>query len=111
MKHHSFLVLVAAFGLLAAPTPSPAQSVFSSGSVQRIYPDSAGAIYFRLKSDNCNTGTAYYVIEAGRPALKNWYAMLLSSAETNAVVSVALPNGTVCGTADNKPINYLFREY
>ncbi|WP_127995682.1 hypothetical protein [Piscinibacter defluvii] len=77
----------------------------------KIYPSSTGAIYFQLKSDSCNAGNAYYTIAADSSALKIWYAMLLTSAESGAAVTVALPQATACGTTDNKPINYLYRNY
>ncbi len=109
MKIFGCAALAAMLGLPALPVQ--AQSVLSSGAVQRIYPASTGAIYFRLKSDTCNTGAAYYFIDVNHPALKNWYAMLLASAETGASITVAMPSATVCGTADHKVVTYLVRDY
>jgi hypothetical protein len=96
-------------GLL--PQPAQAQSVFVTGKVSRIFPAGDSSIHFRFKSDTCNAGNAYYSIAVNHPSLKNWYAMLLAAAEADASVTIAIPQTPACGTADNKPINYLFRDY
>ena len=101
--------IVTVAGIFQSPAHAQSQTVV--GANERIFPTSAGAIYFKLKSDSCNSGNAYYTIAANELALKNWYAMLLAAAETGGTVAVALPGATVCGTTDNKSINYVYRNY
>jgi hypothetical protein len=103
-------ILAALMGMWGAPTQAQSMT-YLSGQVARLYPSSTGPLYFRLKADTCNTGTAYYVIPTTEPNLKSWYALLLAAAEAGAEVKVALPVTTACGTATNKEVAFVFRDY
>lgn len=64
---------------------------------------------FRLKADNCITGSAYYTIANDHPQYKVWSAILIAAAHTSKPVVVRID---ACdGSATNKPVVYIYQDF
>ncbi|WP_062269285.1 hypothetical protein [Endozoicomonas arenosclerae] len=92
---------------------STVQASFYQGEVARIYP-SDEYVFFRLKNDECITGSQYYYFsfdntsEDGMYAAKNWYSMLLASAMAGKPVRVKVKE---CPGEGNVRVQYIFQDY
>lgn len=90
-----------------------ANAEVSSGQIKRIYP-SGDRVYFRLKNDNCLSGSQYYYFEMddnsdkGKYAAPNWYTMLIASAHANKTISVKVSS---CPQQGHAQVIYLYQDY
>lgn len=81
-----------------------------TGRVKRIYPNGDGNVYFWLDV-GCKTkwGDGYWYFPLNSDAAKAWYALLLSAAQSKAVVAIDFSGGCVAG--QNQQIWYAYQDY
>jgi hypothetical protein len=85
----------------------------TTGKVKRIYP-TGDRIYFRIHGDTCATSSQYYYFdmdetsERGRYAARNWYTMLLASAQTGKPISVKVNS---CPAEGPIYVSYIYQDF
>ncbi|WP_347331329.1 hypothetical protein [Marinimicrobium locisalis] len=83
------------------------------GEVARIYPAS-NAIHFRLKNDDCISGSQYYyfnLTDASGEASelsKAWYALLLSASVSGKGIAVSVEE---CLDEGRIPVRYIYQDF
>lgn len=83
------------------------------GTIERIYL-SGDTYFFRLNgNDTCakktNGYNEYYTFKVSQPHSKNWYALILTAAQTRKPITVRV--STDCKIDAQKEIMYIFQDY
>lgn len=100
------LKLSVLMAFMAVSNASYAVEVITS-PVSRIYPSAEGRFYFRLKVDQCNSGSDYYYVDGTHEQAKVWTTMILSAATTGKPIRVVVET---C-TPGHKPMKYLYQDF